>query len=47
MNNIAYHKDNLDEPFAEAIKKAYHSEAFLQYTNENNAGFTKPDYQKE
>jgi D-methionine transport system substrate-binding protein len=47
MNNIAYHKDNLDETFAEAIKKAYHSEAFLKYTNENNAGFTKPDYQNE
>ena len=47
MNNVAYHKDNLDEPFAEAIKKAYHSEEFLQYTNENNAEFTKPDYQKE
>jgi D-methionine transport system substrate-binding protein len=47
MNNVAYHKDNLDEAFAEAIKKAYHSEAFLQYTNKNNAEFTKPDYQKE
>lgn len=47
MNNIAYHKDNLDEPFVEAIKKAYHSEAFLQYTNENNAGYTRPDYQKK
>ena len=47
MNNVAYHKDNLDEAFVEAIKKAYHSEEFLQYTNENNAEFTKPDYQKE
>ena len=47
MNNVAYHKDNLDEAFAEAIKKAYHSEEFLQYTNENNAEFTKPDYQNE
>lgn len=47
MNNIAYHKDNLDTAFAEAINKAYHSDEFLQYTNEKNAGFTKPDYQKE
>lgn len=46
MNNIAYHKDNLDEPFVEALKNAYHSDAFLQYTNENNGGFTKPDYQQ-
>lgn len=46
MNNIAFREDDLEESFAEAILNAYHSEAFLQYTNEQNAGFTKPDYQK-
>ncbi len=47
MNNVVYRKEDLEKPFVAAIKKAYHSKEFLTYTNEHNAGFVKPDYQKD
>jgi D-methionine transport system substrate-binding protein len=47
MNNVVYRKEDLEKPFVAAIKKAYHSEEFLAYTNEHNASFVKPDYQKD
>lgn len=43
---ITVRAEDEDKPFAKALKDAYHSEAFLTYTNENSEGYVKPPYQK-
>lgn len=34
-----------EEPWAQALQKAYYSDEFLEYTNENSKGYVKPPYQ--
>ncbi|KXH81934.1 MetQ/NlpA family ABC transporter substrate-binding protein [Sporosarcina sp. HYO08] len=40
-------KEDAEKPFAKALKAAYESDEFLQYTNENSKGYVKPAYQLE
>lgn len=44
MNQLVVRSEDKDKPFVKALEKAYQSEAFLQYTNDELAGFVKPQY---
>lgn len=44
MIKVTFREEDIDKPFAEAIRKAYQTEAFQKYTNEKTNGFVKPDY---
>ena len=47
LNYVVVRKEDANSDLAEVLKNAYQSEAFLQFTEEEFAGFVKPDYQKE
>ena len=44
---VTLRKGEEEEPFAKALEEAYHSQAFLDYTNEHSEGYVKPPYQLE
>lgn len=44
---VTLRKEDVDKPFAKALKKAYHSDEFLDFTNKNAKGYVKPPYQVE
>lgn len=44
---VTLRKGEEDEPFAQALKEAYHSQEFLDYTIEHSDGYVKPPYQIE
>lgn len=44
---VTLRKEDVDEPFAKALEKAYHSDEFLDYTNKSAKGYVKPQYQVE
>lgn len=45
LNYVVLRSEDKDSPLAKALKDAYQSESFLQYTNDELVGFVKPDYQ--
>ncbi|MBU8880345.1 hypothetical protein BGM26_15440 [Bacillus sp. FJAT-29790] len=47
MNHFVIRKEEKDQPFVQAIEEAFRSKEFLEYTNENLAGYTKPSYLAE
>lgn len=47
MIYLTFRKEDVDKEIANALKQAYESEEFLQYTNEHLQGFVKPLYQLE
>ncbi|GAB3796490.1 MetQ/NlpA family ABC transporter substrate-binding protein [Virgibacillus kimchii] len=44
---LTVRKEDENEDFVEALRKAYESEKFLKYTNEHLQGYVKPPYQVE
>src|SRR5690625_7082162 len=44
---VTLRKGEEEQPFAKALEEAYHSQAFLDYTNEHSEGYVKPPYQLE
>lgn len=44
---VTVRNEDEEKPFAQALKKAYYSDEFLKYTNENSEGYVKPPYQLE
>ena len=44
---VTIRKEDEDKPFAQALKAAYYSDEFLEYTNKNSEGYVKPPYQLE
>lgn len=47
LNYVVVRKEDEDSALAEALKKAYQSEEFLQYTDKELPGFVKPAYQQQ
>lgn len=44
MNQVVINSKDKDEPFVKALEDAYKSEEFVQYTDNNLAGFVRPEY---
>ncbi|MBU8880352.1 hypothetical protein BGM26_15475 [Bacillus sp. FJAT-29790] len=42
---LTVRKEDEEKPFANALKEAYYSKEFLEYTNKNAEGYVKPPYQ--
>lgn len=47
MIYLTFRKEDIDKEIAHALRKAYESMEFLQYTNEKLQGFVQPAYQVE
>ncbi|WP_313432748.1 MetQ/NlpA family ABC transporter substrate-binding protein [Siminovitchia terrae] len=44
MNQVVINSKDKKEPFVKALEDAYKSKEFIQYTDENLAGFVRPEY---
>ncbi|VEF46963.1 putative ABC solute binding periplasmic lipoprotein [Bacillus freudenreichii] len=44
MNQVVINSKDKDEAFVKALEDAYKSEKFVQYTDNNLAGFVRPEY---
>ena len=44
---LTIRKEDEEKPFAKALKAAYHSDEFYEYTKENAEGYVLPPYQAE